>query len=89
MWVDLDMLYGEPDPEVAGVDDPDRPPGHVIKATGRVPGLLKWWVRAVDGRWFGKVNFSVCDSYGAIMVRHDQALVPAAALSPAERPKRR
>lgn len=39
-------------PGVAGVEDPDRPPGYVIKVTGRVPGLLKWWVRAVDGRWF-------------------------------------
>jgi hypothetical protein len=51
VWVDLDRLYGEPDDGTAGVDDP--PPGGYLKATGRVPGLLKRWARAVDGRWFG------------------------------------
>jgi hypothetical protein len=62
VWVDLDRLYGEPDETGAGVDDP--PPGGYLKATGRVPGLLKRWARAVDGGWFGRVDFSVCDSYG-------------------------
>ena len=79
VWVDLDPFYGEPDDGVAGADDP--PPGGYLKATGRVPGVLKRWKRAVDGRWFGRVDFSVCDSYGAVQVRHEGALVPAAALS--------
>lgn len=35
--------------------------------------MLKRWTRAVDGRWFGRVDFSVCDSYGAVQVRHDPA----------------
>jgi hypothetical protein len=51
VWVDLDTFYGEPDEPIAGFDDP--PPGGLLKATGRVPGLLKRWTRAVDGRWFG------------------------------------
>lgn len=51
VWVDLDRLYGEPDEGTATVDDP--PPGGYLKATGRVPGLLKRRARAVDGRWFG------------------------------------
>jgi hypothetical protein len=79
VWVDPDRLYGEPDEGIAGVDDP--PPGGYLKATGRVPGLLKRWARAVDGRWFGRVDFSVCDSYGAVQARHESVLVPAAALS--------
>ncbi|MBW0090365.1 hypothetical protein I4I73_16390 [Pseudonocardia sp. KRD-184] len=80
VWVDLDKLYGEPDDSTAGVDDPD--PGGYLKATGRVPGTLKWWNRAVDGRWFGRVDFAVCDSYGAVQAYHQGVLVPAAALSP-------
>jgi hypothetical protein len=51
VWVDLDQLYGTPDENVAGVDDP--PPGGWLKASGRVPGVLKRWRRAIDGRWFG------------------------------------
>jgi hypothetical protein len=62
VWLHLDRLYGEPDEDTAPFDD--RPPGGLVKATGRVPGLLKRWTRAVDGRWFGKVDFSVCDSCG-------------------------
>ena len=78
MWVHLDRLYGPPD-SPAPLADP--PPGGLLVATGRVPGLLKRWVRAVDGRWFGRVNFAVCDSYGAVVAEHLAVLVPAAALS--------
>jgi hypothetical protein len=87
VWVDLDQFYGEPDEGTATFDDP--PPGGCLKETGRVPGLLKRWVRAVDGRWFGRVDFSVCDSYGAVQARHESVLVPAAALSPREVEPRR
>jgi hypothetical protein len=87
VWVDLDQLYGEPDEGTAAVDDP--PPGGYLKATGRVPGLLKRWARAIDGRWFGRVDFSVCDSYGAVQARHEGVLVPAAALSVREVEPRR
>jgi hypothetical protein len=48
VWVDLERLYGEPDDGTVAVDNP--PPGGYLKATGRVPGLLKRWKRAVDGR---------------------------------------
>jgi hypothetical protein len=67
VWVDLDILYGEPDENVAGSDDPA--PGGYVEATGRVPGVLKRWTRAVDGRWFGRVDFAVCDAYGAVRCR--------------------
>jgi hypothetical protein len=80
VWVSLDSLYGSPDaPDAESVDPP---PGGLLVATGRVPGILKHWARAVDGRWFGRVNFAVCDSYGAVVAEHHPALVPAAALSP-------
>jgi len=81
VWVDLSILYGASD-EVGAGDD--RPPGGLLVATGRVPGLLKWWARAVDGRWFGKVNFAVSDAYGAIIAEQRDTLVPACALSPRE-----
>jgi hypothetical protein len=80
VWVDLDRLYGAPDGSAAGAAV-DPPPGGYLKASGRVPGLLKRWARAVDGRWFGRVDFSVCDSYGAVQARHEGVLVPAAVLS--------
>jgi hypothetical protein len=36
-----------------------------------------------------QVNFAVCDTYGAVQVRHEDALVPASALSPRETEPRR
>src|SRR5688572_5430676 len=54
--VDLDLRPPySPDP----IADPV--PGGLLVATGRLPGLLKRWTRAVDGRWFGMVNFTDCD----------------------------
>jgi hypothetical protein len=84
VWVDLIRLYGKPDESVANLDEPV--PGGVLQVDCRVPGLLKRWRRSADGRWFGLVNFAVCDCYGAVQVRHEAALVPSAALSPREIP---
>ena len=81
VWVDLSILYGSTDGAAAS---DDRPPGGLLVATGRVPGLLKWWARAVDGRWFGRVNFAVSDSYGAVVAEQRDTLVPASALTPRE-----
>ena len=86
VWVHLDRLYGPPDSPGA-VADPA--PGGYLVATGRVPGLLKRWARALDGRWFGRVNFTVCDAYGAVVAEHLAVLVPAAALTPREGEQRR
>jgi hypothetical protein len=87
VWVDLVGFYGEPDESVAGFDEPV--PGGVLQVGCRVPGMLKRWRRSVDGRWFGLVNFAVCDSYGAVQVRHEAVLVPSAALTPREIPPHR
>lgn len=81
------MIDGEPDESVAGFDEPV--PHGVPVATGRVPGLLKRWTRAVDGRWFGRVNITVCNTYGAVVVEHLAVLVPAVALAPRESEPRR
>jgi hypothetical protein len=48
VWVDLEAFYG---PDKGSIEDP--PPGWLLKATGRVPGVLRWWKRSLDGRWFG------------------------------------
>jgi hypothetical protein len=79
VWVDLDRLYPTPDETDAPTGEP--PSGRLLVATGRVPGVLRYWARAVDGRWFGKVTFTVVDSYGAVVAEHRDTLVPAAALS--------
>ena len=86
VWVHLDRLYGPPD-SPGPIADPV--PGGLLVATGRVPGLLKRWTRAVDGRWFGRVNFTVCDAYGAVVAEHLAVLVPASALTQREGESRR
>jgi hypothetical protein len=64
-------------------------PGGLLVATDRVPGLLKRWTRAVDGRWFARVNFTLCDAYGAVVAEHLAFLVPASALTPRDSKPRR
>jgi hypothetical protein len=59
---DLEQLYGKPDESVAGFEDPL--PGGLLQMRGRVPGLLKRWRRADDGRGFGIVAWAVCDVCG-------------------------
>lgn len=82
VWIDLDQLYGKPD-EAADVGEDPLPDGLLV-ATGRVPGLLTRWTRSVDGRWFGLVNFAICDPSGAVRARLERAPVPAVALSERE-----
>jgi hypothetical protein len=79
VWIDLEAWWGPPDSP-----DPiaDPVPGGLMVATGRVPGLLKRWTRSTDGRWFGKVNFTITDKYGAEVAEHVSVLVPAHALKP-------
>jgi hypothetical protein len=82
VWVDLEAFWGPPDVGIADAGDPV--PGGLPVATGRVPGLLKRWVRSTDGRWFGRVNFKITDKYGAEVAEHVSELVPASALRPRE-----
>jgi hypothetical protein len=78
VWVDLEAFWGPAGDGISGVDDPV--PGGLILATGRVPGVLKRWTRSTDGRWFGRVDFTITDKYGAEVAEHVAVLVPAHAL---------
>jgi hypothetical protein len=80
VWVDLDTFWPPDEPITGPIADPV--PGGLVKATGRVPGVLKRWARATDGRWFGRVDFTVTDAYGDVVAEHSRVLVPASALSP-------
>ena len=87
VFVDLDQLYG-PAP-----DDVKPWPGgnlvHGLVLTGKVPGRLRQWGRAVDGRWVGLVDFTVPDLHGASVAWMKRVVVPAQALSEIEIPERR
>jgi hypothetical protein len=87
VWVDLDQLYGP-------VPDGTEPwPGgnlvHGLQLTGKVPGRLQQWGRAIDGRWVGLVDFTVTDHRGATVARMERVVVPAEALSELQLDERR
>jgi len=87
VWVDLDQLYG-PTPD--GVEPwPGGNLVHGLVLTGKVPGRLRQWGRSVDGRWIGRVDFTVCDLHGVTVARMERVVVPAEALSEMEMPRRR
>ena len=79
VWVDLDVVFG-PAPEHAA--PPGGDPARLLVITGRVPGRLRGWRRAADGRWIGLVDYEICDQQGRSAVFHVRAAVPAEALSP-------
>jgi hypothetical protein len=87
VWVDLDQLYGK------APDDTQPWPGgnlvHGLVLTGKVPGRLREWGRAVDGRWIGRVDFTVRDHNGATVAWMERVVVPAEALSELELDERR
>jgi hypothetical protein len=87
VFVDLDQLYGP-----APADVKPWPGGNLVNAlvlSGRVPGRLRQWGRAVNGRWVGLVDFVVCDLHGATVAWMQRMVVPAEVLSEMDMPKRR
>jgi hypothetical protein len=87
VFVDLDQLYGP-----APGDVKPWPGGNLVHGLvliGKVPGRLRQWGRAVDGRWMGLVDFTVCDHHGATAARMERVVVPAEALSEMEMPPQR
>lgn len=62
---------------------------HGVVLTGRVPGRLRQWGRAIDGRWIGLVDFTVCDHHGAAVAWMERVVVPVEALSELELDERR
>ena len=76
VWIDLDLAF-------------PLPAGHRrrfiadgLTVTGRVPGMLKRWVRGSRGEWYGVVWVPLRDSAGDVRLALDDQLVPASALSP-------
>lgn len=79
VWVDLDVLYGPPPADAEPNPDGVLSQGLVLR--GRVPGVLRKWGRAADGRWLGVVNFCICDRYSATVAQQEMVVVPAEALT--------
>jgi hypothetical protein len=76
VWIDLDVAFPlPPDHHQRGVADG-------LDLTGRVPGMLKRWVRGARGEWYGVVWVPLSDGAGDVRLTLDDQLIPAAALSP-------
>jgi hypothetical protein len=76
VWIDLDIAFPVP----AG--HRRRVIAHGIDLSGRVPGMLKRWVRGGRGEWLGLVYLQLRDGAGDVRLVLDEQLVPCAALSP-------
>ncbi len=76
VWIDLDVVFPLP------ADHRRRVVGDGLELTGRVPGMLKRWIRGSRGEWYGLVWVRLCDGAGDVRLTLDDQLVPAAALRP-------
>jgi hypothetical protein len=76
VWIDLDRAFPLP------TDHRQRVIADGLELTGRVPGMLKRWVRGSRGEWYGVVWVRISDGAGDIRMTLEDQLVPAAALSP-------
>ena len=75
VWIDLDIAFPLP----AG--HRHRVVAEGLALTGRVPGLLKRWVRGSRGEWYGVVWAPISDGAGDVRLTLDDQLIPATALS--------
>lgn len=85
--VHLDLVFGPPPADVEPNPDGRLADGLVL--TGTVPGRVRKWGRAADGRRVGLVDFTICDRDSATVARHQWAVVLAEALTEVELPPRR
>jgi hypothetical protein len=76
VWIDLDLAFPLP----AG--HRRRVVADGLNLSGRVPGMLKRWVRGSRGEWYGLVWVPLRDGAGDTRLALDDQLVPAAALRP-------
>ena len=83
VWIDLDVVFPLP------ADHRRRFVADGLALTGRVPGMLKRWIRGSRGEWCGVVWVPLCDGAGDVRLTLDDQLVPAAALSPRLGPRQR
>ncbi|HEY3895264.1 MAG TPA: hypothetical protein VGL88_07840 [Pseudonocardiaceae bacterium] len=75
VWIDLDLAFPLP----AG--HRHRVIAGGLALTGRVPGMLKRWVRGSRGEWYGVIWVPISDGAGDVRLTLDDQLIPAAALS--------
>jgi hypothetical protein len=68
------------EPGTSAAEDrlPEQPPPRrgALVVAGKVPGRLKSWIRAVDGRWIGVVDFA------SVTSKPRSSSTPAASRSP-------
>jgi hypothetical protein len=83
VWIDLDVAFPLP------ADHRRRVVADGIELTGRVPGMLKRWIRGSRGEWYGVVWVPISDGAGDVRLTLDDQVVPAAALSPRPGPQQR
>jgi hypothetical protein len=76
VWIDLDVAFPLP------ADHRRQVVADGIELTGRVPGMLKRWIRGSRGEWYGVVWVPISDGAGDVRLTLDDQVVPAAALSP-------
>ena len=76
VWIDLDVAFPLP-PDHRRRVIPDG-----LELTGRVPGMLKRWVRGSRGEWYGVVWVLISDGAGDVRLTLDDQLVASAALTP-------
>jgi hypothetical protein len=81
VWIDLDMMFPLPP------DHRRRVVADGLDLTGRVPGMLKRWVRGSRGEWYGVVWVPISDGSGDVRLTLDDHLVPAVALRPRLAPR--
>jgi hypothetical protein len=87
VWVDLGVLYR---PASDGVRPcPEHQRDRALVLTGREHGLLHRWLRAIDGRWIGLVDFTIHDHSGRTAAWLHKTAVPAEALTKIDLPPRR
>jgi hypothetical protein len=75
VWIDLDVAFPLP------TDHRQRVVTDGLELTGRVPGMLKRWVRGSRGEWYGVVWAPLKDGAGDVRLTLEDQLVPATALS--------
>jgi hypothetical protein len=80
VWIDLDVAFPLPR------DHPHRVIAGGLELSGRVPGMLKRWIRGSQGEWLGLVYVQLRDGAGDVRLTLDDQLVPAAALRPRQPP---
>jgi hypothetical protein len=82
VWIDLNVAFPLP------TDHHRRVVADGLDLSGRVPGMLKRWVRGSRGEWYGVVWVPINDGAGDVRLTLDDHLVPAPRYARVCRPHR-